>query len=155
MTIQTSLSLTGKLAISSILPRQKGGSRTPLYSKYLLSNSPGVLGVSASLSAILSPVRRASGGRGAAAPAPGTPPPTHARTRGDLTRGSRSARPAGSAWLLSLTARSSQPAGAGGAGDGGRTCLLPLLPQLRGAAVEEEEEARPRRGELAGWGRAE
>lgn len=39
--------------ISSIFPRQKGGRRTPLYSKYLLSNSPGVLGVSHSLSAIL------------------------------------------------------------------------------------------------------
>lgn len=48
-----SLLLREKLAISSILPLQKGGSRTPSNSKYLLSNSIGVLGVSASLSAIL------------------------------------------------------------------------------------------------------
>lgn len=48
-----SLLLREKLAISSIFPLQKGGSRTPSYSKYLLSNSIGVLGVSASLSAIV------------------------------------------------------------------------------------------------------
>lgn len=48
-----SLLLREKLAISSIFPLQKGGSRTPSNSKYLLSNSIGVLGVSASLSAIL------------------------------------------------------------------------------------------------------
>ncbi len=54
VTIHMSLLLNEKLAISSILPLQKGGSRTPWYSKYLLSYSIGVLGVSTSLSAILS-----------------------------------------------------------------------------------------------------
>lgn len=53
-----SLLLSEKLAISSIFPRQKGGSRTPSNSKYLLSNSIGVLGVSASLSAILETSRQ-------------------------------------------------------------------------------------------------
>lgn len=48
-----SLPLREKSAISSIFPLQKGGSRTPSNSKYLLSNSMGVLGVSASLSAIV------------------------------------------------------------------------------------------------------
>lgn len=89
MTIQTSLSLTGKLAISSIFPRQKGGSRTPLYSKYLLSNSPGVLGVSASLSAILFPAGRGgarcggpgrSGGRAGWRQRARQPRPRHAPT---------------------------------------------------------------------------
>lgn len=53
VTIHMSLLLNEKLAISSILPLQKGGSRTPWYSKYLLSYSIGVLGVSTSLSAIV------------------------------------------------------------------------------------------------------
>lgn len=53
-----SLLLREKLAISSIFPLQKGGSRTPSNSKYLLSNSIGVLGVSASLSAISSKTSR-------------------------------------------------------------------------------------------------
>lgn len=53
-----SLLLREKLAISSIFPLQKGGSRTPSNSKYLLSNSIGVLGVSASLSAILDTSRQ-------------------------------------------------------------------------------------------------
>lgn len=53
-----SLLLREKLAISSIFPLQKGGSRTPSNSKYLLSNSIGVLGVSASLSAILETSRQ-------------------------------------------------------------------------------------------------
>lgn len=53
-----SLLLSEKLAISSIFPLQKGGSRTPSNSKYLLSNSIGVLGVSASLSAILETSRQ-------------------------------------------------------------------------------------------------
>lgn len=52
VTIHMSLLLKEKLAISSILPLQNGGSRTPWYSKYLLSYSIGVLGVSTSLSAI-------------------------------------------------------------------------------------------------------
>lgn len=53
-----SLLLREKLAISSIFPLQKGGSRTPSNSKYLLSNSIGVLGVSASLSAIVQTSRQ-------------------------------------------------------------------------------------------------
>ncbi|MEQ2193800.1 hypothetical protein XENOCAPTIV_014396 [Xenoophorus captivus] len=53
-----SLLLREKLEISSIFPLQKGGSRTPSNSKYLLSNSIGVLGVSASLSAILDTLRQ-------------------------------------------------------------------------------------------------
>lgn len=58
VTIHMSLLLREKLAISSIFPLQKGGSRTPSNSKYLLSNSIGVLGVSASLSAIVETSRQ-------------------------------------------------------------------------------------------------
>ena len=58
VTIQMSLLRKEKPAISSILPLQNGGSRTPSNSKYLLSNSIGVLGVSASLSAIVDTSRQ-------------------------------------------------------------------------------------------------
>lgn len=61
-----SLLLREKLEISSIFPLQKGGSRTPSNSKYLLSNSIGVLGVSASLSAIVQRTDTEDGADGAA-----------------------------------------------------------------------------------------
>lgn len=53
-----SLLLSEKLAISSIFPLQKGGSLSPSNSKYLLSNSIGVLGVSASFSAMIETSRQ-------------------------------------------------------------------------------------------------